>query len=116
MSEPIIVQKRAIDVTPYVHGIWCSVAGSEPFVTEIAFRTWTDDGEQIRVMLETHNFMRWEPNELVDVVEIVPGCSVRQLSIFLAQDAERMAHRPGPVKGDADFKNWCDRRWAELFR
>ena len=102
MTEPTIVKKRAIDVTPYVHGIWCTVSGSKPFVNEIATRRWTADGAQIQIMLESHNFDCWKPEELVDVVEIESGMSPEQLAAFLADDAKRMANRPG---GDG-FEAW----------
>jgi hypothetical protein len=94
VSEPTIIKKRAIDVTPYNHGIYCTINGGEPFVNEIATRGWTRCGAQIQVMFESHNFAQWDPDALVDVVEIESGVSPKMLAEFLAEDAEKMAKRP----------------------
>lgn len=95
-AEPVIVQKRGIDVTPYVHGIWCSIEDGEPFVNHIALRRWSEDGSYISVMLETHNFARFDPDAMVDVVEVKPCHSGEFLATCLAKDAELMAKRPTP--------------------
>ncbi len=96
-TEPIIVQKRGIDVTPYVHGIYCQIEDGEPFVNPIALRRWTDDGSQISVMLDSHNFARFGPDDMVDVVELAPTYyNAEFLAECMAKDAVKMANRPKP--------------------
>jgi len=41
---PAIVRLRALDVTPYRFGLWCSVGGGEPFANMICHRAWSDEG------------------------------------------------------------------------
>lgn len=93
-NPPNLVAKRAIDVTPHEHGIWCSSAGGPPFVNEIALRKWTDDGTRISVMLDSHNFDSWEPDEMVKVVELGPPRFPELHAKWMRKDAERMAKRP----------------------
>ncbi len=89
MSKPTIVQKRALDVTPINHGIWCRIQKGEPFVNAIVNRRWSDDG-LISIMLDTCNFDKWHPEEMVDVVEIEPLYRGEHLRKFLEEDAKRM--------------------------
>lgn len=95
--EPIIVQKRGIDVTPYLHGIYCTIAGGRPFVNEIVHRKWSEDGSRIWMMLESHNFYDCGPEDIIDVVELKPGYGAAFLEKSLAKDAEWMAKRPSPA-------------------
>jgi hypothetical protein len=45
---PTTVKKRALDVTPYHHGIWCTCDDFEgAFVNEIVLRNWSEDGKQV---------------------------------------------------------------------
>jgi hypothetical protein len=95
----VLVRKRAIDVTPYLHGVRASFA-SEPgrvFTTEIAGRSWADDGEAIWFMLETHNFMKHAPDEMIEVVELNTSCPADLLDRVLRRDAEEMRSRPGQL-------------------
>lgn len=86
-SEPVIVKKRAVDVTPHLHGIYCTVGDSKPFVNEIVLRRWSEDGKKIWFMLNTHNFDCARPEEEMDVVEIVPDPDLaRLLPEFLEKD------------------------------
>lgn len=94
VSEPTIVQKRAIDVTPHEHGIWCSIGDGQPFVNTIVLRRWYDDGTKISFMLDSHNFASAEPEELMSVVEIEYPYSAEHLADCLQKDAEKMAKRP----------------------
>jgi hypothetical protein len=71
-QEPNIVQKRAIDVTPCFHGVWCTVAGGKPFVNVIEGRNWSDDGSKIVWILGSFNFDLNGPDDIVNVVEVVP--------------------------------------------
>ena len=93
MSEPIIVSKRAIDVTPYNHAIWCSVGGGEPFCNSIVNRGWSEDGTKIVAMLDSHNFQFWHPDEMADVVETEPIYGKELFDKCMAEDREKMSKR-----------------------
>jgi hypothetical protein len=94
-EKPTQVQKRAIDVTPYVHAIWCSIEGGEPFANVIEHRSWSEDGEQVIFMLGTHNFLFAKPDELIDVIEKGPMYQSPEFHAeCMAEDAARMAKRP----------------------
>jgi len=69
VKEPKIIQVKAIDVVPYLYGVWCTVGGGEPFVNGIDYVSWMEDGK-IGFGLDTHNFMDAEPDAMIDVVEI----------------------------------------------
>ena len=90
--QPVMVKKKPIDVTPYYHGIWCTVAGSEPFVNQIVHRRWSEDGSKIIFMLDTFNFSFENPDEEMQVVEGEPNSPPSEK--FLKQDLEVMANRP----------------------
>jgi hypothetical protein len=45
-------------------------------------------------MFESHNFAQWDPDAMVDVVEIQTDMKPELLAEFLASDAEKMANRP----------------------
>ena len=97
MSEekPVVVQKKAIDLTPHFHALWCTVGGSEPMPVEIVLRSWSDSGELIQFMLDTHNFFSAEPDELVRVVEMQPSFGDDAYwKDLLARDARVMSDRP----------------------
>jgi hypothetical protein len=92
---PTIVQKRALDVTPYLHGVWCSVGGSAPFVNPIVLRSWSEDGSTLQFMLDSHNFLFTDPETIIDVVEMTPDAHTqRDLSRILRDDAKTIARRP----------------------
>lgn len=93
-TEPIQVQKLARDITPYYHGIWCSVGGGEPFVNAIELRRWSNDGKHIVFMLGTHNFLKAAPDELIDVVELQPSAPAGARQHWAEHDALRMAEKP----------------------
>ena len=73
MSEPRIVRKKARDVVPYYHAIWCSVGGGEPFANTVELFRWSPDGEEITLMLGTFNFLSAGADEEIDTVEVVPS-------------------------------------------
>lgn len=94
-GEPTMVKKRAIDVTPYEHGIWCSIGDGEPFVNDIVMRRWSDDGTRITFMLDSHNFLFAEPDEeIAVVVREEPYGSAKFMEDCLRSDAETMKNRP----------------------
>lgn len=69
--EQILV--RGIDVLPHHYGIWCTVGdGTKAFANEIVNRRWSEDGSKIWVMLDTHNFDSFDPDEMVRVVPLDP--------------------------------------------
>ena len=101
-ATPTIVKKRAIDVAPYHHSIWCSVGGSELFANEIVSRKWTDDEKRIVFMLDSFNFVFAEPDEMMDVVESKPSSWMSD---------ELLAEQ---VKRDEEFvRLWTDRAQIE---
>lgn len=98
MEEPPVVQKRALDVTPLTHGIWCTVGEHPaPFVNAIVSRKWSDDGKFIWFMLDSHNFHRAEPDEMIHVVETPPFYGEKLMAECAVRDAEAMARRPAPA-------------------
>jgi len=97
VSEPVQVKKRAIDVTPYEHGIWCSVEGGDPFVNTIVLRKWSEDGSQVVFMLDSHNFLFAKPDEEIEVVEASSTFYNAEFQAKrLAEDAKTMASKPVP--------------------
>lgn len=89
---------RAIDVKPHHWGVWCTVGDRpEPFVNEIVTRKWSEDGSKILFMLDTHNFMSADPEEVLDLVEM-PLSPRPELAALREErdrrDDERMANRP----------------------
>ena len=94
MDEPTRVDKRALDVVPHYHGIWCSIAGGEPFVNTIVMRKWSDDGSRITFMLDTHNFYTAPWDTDIEVVEIEPDVSESTLEMWAASDERSMGARP----------------------
>ena len=94
LSKPTIIQKRAIDVTPHNHALWCSVGGVAPFANTIEYREWGEDGKEIFFGLDTHNGFSAEPDELMAVVEEQPDVSPELLAEWIKTDADKMAQRP----------------------
>lgn len=98
-TEPVQVLKRALDVTPYVHGIWCSVQDGKPFVNTIVLRKWSEDGEKVVFMLDSHNFLTAGPDEEIEVVEKADPFYNHDFQVeCLRKDAERMKTRPGGAR------------------
>lgn len=97
-SEPKQVIKKAIDVTPYYHGIWCTVGGSEPMVNTVVARRWSDDGKSLWFMLDTHNFDRRDPDEEILVVELNPDVSDQTKKRWAKLDETMLLNRPIPTK------------------
>lgn len=85
---------RALNVKPHRWAAWCSIEDSEPFANEIVLRRWSDDGTTIWFMLESHNFMKAEPHEELDLVPFDGGYSEAFLASTDAEDERRMGERP----------------------
>jgi phosphopantothenate-cysteine ligase/phosphopantothenoylcysteine decarboxylase/phosphopantothenate--cysteine ligase len=73
-NQPKIVSKKAIDINPYFHSVYCTLDGVEkPFCNDIVARRWNDNGK-ITFMLETHNFLTdIDPEDEIRIVEEKPG-------------------------------------------
>jgi len=105
---PQIIKVRALDAIPYHYGVWCTVGDEpKPFVNEIVTRRWSEDGKHIWFMLDSHNFMKADPDEELELVDSLRysdgdshyGYSKDFLEGVIEKDAERMAARP-PIKDD----------------
>lgn len=93
-TEPVQIEKRAIDITPYEHGVWCTVDGGKPFVNEIVHRKWSSDG-QVIFMLDSHNFIFADPEEMILVVETSSEFYTPEfLERVLKKDRETMEKGP----------------------
>lgn len=66
---PEQVEVRALDAKPHHWAVWCTVGeGKKPFANTIVARKWSEDGEKIWFMLDTHNFMSAHPDEMLSLV------------------------------------------------
>lgn len=94
MGEPQTVEMKVVDVVPYKYGVYCCIEDGKPFVNEIVGRDWSEDGEKVILMLETHNFLFHLPGDSVQVVPIErrPG------NMSDGDCADFMAKRPKPQK------------------
>lgn len=73
LIPPEQVQIRARDVKPYHWAVWCTVGDStRPFANTIVSRKWSEDGEKIWFMLDTHNFDSAGPDEMLWLVREDP--------------------------------------------
>ena len=69
--KPPTVMVLAREIIPYRHAIWCMVGDHpRPLVNEIVHKKWSSDGK-VSIMLETFNFDSFEPDALVEVVELL---------------------------------------------
>lgn len=68
-TEPTFLTLLARDVKPYHYGLWSSVGG-EPFANCICAVKWSEDGEHLSFVLESHNFYKVKPDEEVKVVDL----------------------------------------------
>ena len=90
MTEPVVVKKKARDVTPYHHSIWCTVMSGEPFANEICSRKWSENGKQIVFMLESFNFLFADPDEEIEVIETTSGMPAEVLERAAKEDVAKM--------------------------
>lgn len=86
------VFKKAIDVTPLTHAVLCTFPSNreEVVLNTIELRRWTDDKKKIVCLLESHNTLFWDPNEIVEVVEIPPQYHYELMVQCLERDAIKM--------------------------
>lgn len=71
-DEPKSTRVRARDVAPYAWGLWSSVEGGKPFLNEVMGVHWSEDGTEIILGLDSHNFYFAKPDEEIDLVPIPP--------------------------------------------
>ncbi len=93
-AEPKTEKVRALDVKPYRWGIWCSIEGGEPFANEIVGLRWSEDGRYLWFMLESHNFDRFEPEQILDLVPMEVTITPSVLDAIDAHHAREIAARP----------------------
>lgn len=73
-EPPEVVTLKARDIKPYHYGVWCIVGDpdtgnkSKPFSNTICSIKWSEDGEHLWFMLDTHNTMKVAPDEEIEVV------------------------------------------------
>lgn len=67
------VKIRARDVRPYHFAIWCSVGGGKPHANTIALVKWSETWQQIVFCLESLNFDFRDPDEIVELIPVVPS-------------------------------------------
>tara|TARA_B100001094_G_scaffold184519_1_gene178744 strand:- start:15 stop:527 length:513 start_codon:yes stop_codon:yes gene_type:complete len=72
MSDPKTVKVKARDVVPYLYGVWSFVADGEPFANQIMRIRWSEDGEHLWFGLDSHNFMKARPDEVLELVPMEP--------------------------------------------
>ena len=96
---PKKIRVKAIDVIPYRWSLWCTVGDCpDPFANEIVRRRWSEDGQHIWFMLESHNFLKAAPDDELELVPIRKGAySEDFLARTAAEDAARIANRPTVV-------------------
>jgi len=97
VNEPKQVTIKAIDVRPYRYAIWCTVGRSTPFANEIVSVTWSEDGEYLWFMLDSHNFHKVSPDDTISVVKV--RSSYMSEALLADSDAKTVAtlkKRPAP--------------------
>lgn len=93
VKEPVVQKMKVLDVRPYHYGVYCCIEEGKPFVNEIVGKDWSEDGEKVIFMLETHNFLFHSPWDEMDVVAMD-----RKDGLTPKEDGDFMSKRPSPVK------------------
>lgn len=91
---PAIVRVKVLDVVPYRHGVYCSIEDGKPFVNDIVSRDWSEDGEKVIFMLESHNFLFEPYGGELDVV-VLESVGRR---FFPKDESDFLSKRPKPSK------------------
>lgn len=88
------VEMRAIDIKPNRWALLCTFRGSDRVIENpIGPRRWSEDGESIWFMLDSHNTFNARPDELVSVVPHLGYASPEALAQSDARDEEVMGRR-----------------------
>ena len=69
-TEPSMEKIRAADVGSFRWGLWCSIADGKPFTNPIVSARWSEDGESIWFMLDSHNFYNAKPDDVLELVRL----------------------------------------------
>lgn len=67
-DKPKTTMVLARDVVPYAWALWSDVEGSMPFENEIVGVRWSEDGQYLWFMLDSGNFLKADPDDLMDLV------------------------------------------------
>jgi hypothetical protein len=62
----------ARDVRPYEWAQWCSIGGGEPFANDIVSVRPTECGRYLSFMLDTFNFFKATPDEVLELIPKLP--------------------------------------------
>ena len=95
-SGPDFVKVLARDVGPYRYGVWSSVANGDPFVNQIVYMRWSDNGEHLWFGLESHNTKKARPDEVLELVEM------SSLGAIAKKKAEEWVLPPRPFVDGGD--------------
>lgn len=68
--KPETQQVRASDVKPYEWSQWCRIEDGEPFANEIVHVRPADDGIHLWFMLDSHNFMKVKPDDMLELIPV----------------------------------------------
>ena len=77
-TEPETESVRARDVKPYHWAMWCSIEGGPAFANWIVSVKWSDDGRYLWWMLDSHNFDKRDPDEMVNLIRLAPSEQMRK--------------------------------------
>jgi hypothetical protein len=70
VTKPETVRVQARNVVPYRYALWCRIEGGKPFANEIVGKRPSDNGTHLWLMLDSHNFIKAEPDEWLELVPI----------------------------------------------
>jgi hypothetical protein len=91
--EPKPVTIRAVDVIPYKHALWYSVAGVDgPFWNDVVGKAWSKDGTTVIILLESFNSMFRAPDTELELGEYAEGDYHR--SALVQTQEQFLAKRP----------------------
>lgn len=103
MTEPVFVTLKARDVKPYHYGVWCSIEDNEPFANTICYIRWSDDGKYLWFGLDSHNTMKVEPDEEVEVIPVQSVYTQRTRDKYAAWTLP-LPPKPKPTRYDHRYK------------
>jgi hypothetical protein len=69
---PETEQIIARDVVPYEWALWCRVAGGEAFANHIVGKRPSECGEYLWFMLDSHNFWKVKPDDVLALIPLLP--------------------------------------------
>jgi hypothetical protein len=94
-TEPEVRPVLARDVVPYHWALWCSIEDGKPFANTICAVRWTEDRRHLWFMLDSHNFLKAAPDEVLELIpqesataSIREGCKRDHAALFAAQPTQ----------------------------